>query len=254
MVGQKLKTSWPCFSISTSGSFLGLEQLILHLRINSSLNISVACSTQLCSSMPKCLSWCWPLLGTCPPEFYDIMHHCWPIHYMVVDLRSAAILSIERKFRVRFIVIVSSNWLFFNYKLIYIRETIFTTSMDDNVLSKTDFNTYVVILPTRSFDTVVGIYKHLIVALPDGTFALVVGSWFYTRLYQCVPWVGISWSVSFSTRVPTWSCVVVLSDGLMVSGLQIKSILSSSSSQSMTNKLENLRMKAYHKIKFKILL
>ena len=48
--------------------------------------------------------------------------------------------------------------------------------MDDNVIFKTDFNTNVVILSTRSSDTVVGIYKHLIVALPDGTFALVVGS------------------------------------------------------------------------------
>ena len=57
------------------------------------------------------------------------------------DLRSAAFMSTVRNCRVRFVMIVSSNWLFFNYKLINIRETIFTTSTDDNVLSKTDFHT-----------------------------------------------------------------------------------------------------------------
>ena len=48
--------------------------------------------------MPKCLSCSWSLLDICPPESYDMIHRLRPIHCVMVDLGSAALLTTERNF------------------------------------------------------------------------------------------------------------------------------------------------------------
>ena len=61
-------------------------------------------------------------------------------------------------------MIVSNRGVCFKYTLSATQETIFTTSMDDNIpsaLSKRDFHTYAVTLP-RSLCTVAGMDKRLI--------------------------------------------------------------------------------------------